>query len=85
MTTSGTYSFSQNTIKLVRGALRLVGAIESGETVNADMYVDAVESLNGMVKAQQQSSRPEAAAELSLEMPRFKSTEKPEHSPMRQP
>lgn len=53
MATSGVYSFSPNTYEIIAGALRLVGAIQTGETPPADEYDDCLRALNGLIKSWQ--------------------------------
>lgn len=50
MATSGTYTFSRNRDQLLTRALRLSGAIGSGDTPDSQTITDAAEALNGMVK-----------------------------------
>jgi hypothetical protein len=50
MATSDSYDFTLNTYEVIAGALRLLGAIQSGETPPADEYVDARKALNGVIK-----------------------------------
>lgn len=50
MTTSGNVAFNQNRNDIIKAALRKIGAIKAGETVNADIISDAAVSLNAMVK-----------------------------------
>jgi hypothetical protein len=53
MASSGVYEFNPNTFQIICGALRICGAIESGETPPADEYADALLALNALVKAWQ--------------------------------
>ncbi len=50
MTTSGTYSFSMNRDAIIKRAARLVGAIASGETPDADTIKDFSDAMNAMAK-----------------------------------
>jgi hypothetical protein len=50
MTSTGTYSATLNTYQIISGALRLLGAIQTGETVEADEYSDSLEALNALTK-----------------------------------
>lgn len=47
---TGTYSWNLNTYQIIAGALRLLGAIQTGETVGADEYADSLEALNALTK-----------------------------------
>jgi|SRR5262245_34288049 len=49
-TTTGTYAWNLNTYLIISGALRLLGAIQTGETVEADEYQDSLEALNALTK-----------------------------------
>lgn len=51
MTTSGTTTFTADRNQIIRGALRLVGALAQGEVPTSDQYTEASEALNMMVKA----------------------------------
>lgn len=55
MTSSGTYTFTQNRDQIIRRAARLVGAIASGETPSAAINQDFSDALNAMVKRWQAS------------------------------
>lgn len=50
MTTSGTYTFTQNRGQIIRRAARLVGAIAAGETPSASINQDFSDALNAMTK-----------------------------------
>lgn len=50
MTTSSDYSWNPSTYAIITGALRLIGAIQTGETPPAEEYEDALASLNGLIK-----------------------------------
>jgi hypothetical protein len=49
MATSGDYNFNLSTYKIITGAMRLISAIQSGETPPAEEYDDALDALNGMM------------------------------------
>lgn len=49
MASSGDYSFNQNCYQIITGAMRLIGAIQTGETPPAEEYEDALAALNGLV------------------------------------
>ena len=51
MTTSGTSSFNFNRDQIINAAGRKIGAIASGETLNASAISDFSDQLNSMVKA----------------------------------
>lgn len=53
MATSGTTSYSRNRDQIIKAAARKVGAIEAGETPDAEMVTDFSEALNAWVKHQQ--------------------------------
>lgn len=55
MATSGTFSWNLNTAQIINGALRILSAIQSGETPPADEYEDALAALNGLTKFWQAS------------------------------
>lgn len=55
MTTSGTAGWNPGTVSIVNGALRLIGAIASGETPPDNEFQDALDALNGLIKAWQVS------------------------------
>lgn len=55
MATSGDYDFTLNAYQIITGALRLCGAIQTGETPAADEYDDCLKALNGMVTQWQAS------------------------------
>ncbi len=55
MATSGTYDWNPNTALIINGALRLLSAIQTGETPPDDEYEDALAALNGLTKAWQAS------------------------------
>jgi hypothetical protein len=48
--TTGAYQWTLNTYQIVAGALRLLGAIQTGETVDASEYADSLEALNALTK-----------------------------------
>lgn len=50
MTTSGTYGFTQNRDAIIKRAARLIGAIASGETTDADTIKDFSDAMNAMAK-----------------------------------
>lgn len=50
MTTSGTYTSSQNRDAIITSALRKLGAIASGDTPDGSMVSDGSAALNAMVK-----------------------------------
>jgi len=50
---SGTYTFTQNRDEIIKGALRLVGAIETGQAPSAENMTDAATALNLYIKALQ--------------------------------
>jgi hypothetical protein len=52
---SDDYSYQPNTYQLIQGAGRLVGAIQTGETLEDDEYQDMLFALNGMVSRWQAS------------------------------
>lgn len=51
MATSGSYDFSVNCQEIIKGAMRLIGAIASGETPAAAEISDGREALNMLVKS----------------------------------
>lgn len=53
MASSGDYSFNPSTYQIITGALRLLGAVQSGEAPPAEEYEDALASLNGLIHAWQ--------------------------------
>lgn len=53
MATSGSYDFSVKCQEIIKGALRLIGAIATGETPSPAELADAREALNMMVKGWQ--------------------------------
>lgn len=53
MATSNSYDFKVNRDEIIKGALRLLGVIASGETPAASEIQDAAEALNMMTKAWQ--------------------------------
>lgn len=55
MTTSGTAAWNPSAASIINGALRLLGAIASGETPPDNEYSDALMALNGLIKAWQVS------------------------------
>jgi len=55
MATSGTYSWNPNTYSIITGAMRLLSAIQTGETPPDDEYEDALAALNGLMKFWQAS------------------------------
>jgi hypothetical protein len=58
MSTSGSTDFTINRNTLIKGALRLVGAIAQGEEPTADQILEASEALNMLVKAWQADGMP---------------------------
>lgn len=48
--TTGTYTWNLNTYRIISGSLRLLGAIQTGESVEADEYQDCLEALNALAK-----------------------------------
>lgn len=50
MATSGSYTLTQTRSQIIQAAARKVGAIESGETMSADMTSDFAGALNAMLK-----------------------------------
>jgi len=50
MSTSGTQTFNMSRDDILLAALRKIGAIQSGETPNAQIITDASQALNAMVK-----------------------------------
>lgn len=50
MTTSGAYTVSRNRDKIIKTAARKVGAIEAGETPDADTVNDFADALNDWIK-----------------------------------
>lgn len=58
MATSGSTDFSVNRDQLITGALRIVGAIATGETPSTSMISEASEALNMLVKAWQADGMP---------------------------
>lgn len=55
MTTSGATAFNPTRDDMIRRSLRILGAIQSGETPGAQEITDASEALNGWVKEQEAS------------------------------
>jgi len=53
MSTSGTYSFNLNLQQILEGALRLVGAVETGQPYYPQNLTDAQQALNIYIKALQ--------------------------------
>lgn len=53
MATSNSSNFSTTRNDIIKGALRLCGAVALGETPTADQYTEAAETLNMMAKAWQ--------------------------------
>ena len=51
MSTSGTTAYSTNRDKLIKRALRLIGAISQGETPTALQISEAATALNSLIKA----------------------------------
>lgn len=51
MATSGTVTFNYNRDQIIRGALRKISAIASGETPDSQTVQDCADQLNAMVKA----------------------------------
>lgn len=49
MASSGDYNWQLNTYKIITGSMRLIGAIQTGETPPAEEYEDALDALNGLV------------------------------------
>lgn len=58
MSTSGSYDFTVNRNTLIKGALRLSGALAQGEEPTADQITEASEALNMMIKAWQADGMP---------------------------
>jgi hypothetical protein len=58
MTTSNSTDFSISRDSIIKGALRLVGALAVGETPSADQVTEASETLNLLVKAWQADGMP---------------------------
>lgn len=58
MTTSGTSTFNPTRDQIIKGALRLVGALSQGEEPTADQVTEASEALNMLVKAWESDSMP---------------------------
>ncbi len=46
---SGDYAFNPSAYAIITGAMRLIGAIQSGEVPPAEEYDDALASLNGLI------------------------------------
>lgn len=55
MASSGSVDFNRTRDQIIRSALRKIGAIEAGETPNAQIVNDAAESLNALTKELQAS------------------------------
>ena len=55
MTTSNDYTWNPSTYKVITGALRLLGAIQSGEAPPPEEWDDALDALNGLMKQFQAS------------------------------
>ncbi|MBB2159265.1 phage adaptor protein [Gluconacetobacter sacchari] len=55
MTMAGSAVWNPGTADIINGALRLIGAIASGEVPPANEYQDALSALNGLIKAWQVS------------------------------
>lgn len=55
MASSGDYSFNPSTYDIITGALRLIGAIQTGEVPPPEEYDDALSALNGLIHAWQAS------------------------------
>ena len=53
MARSGSVDFTTTRDKIIKGALRIVGALAAGETPDGDDLVDADEALNMMIKSWQ--------------------------------
>ncbi len=53
MASSGDYTYNPSTFQIITGAMRLIGAIQSGEVPPAEEYDDALATLNGLVHAWQ--------------------------------
>jgi hypothetical protein len=51
--TSGDYTYNPSSFQIITGAMRLIGAIQTGEVPPAEEYDDALASLNGMIHAWQ--------------------------------
>jgi hypothetical protein len=51
MTTSGVYSFTRNRNQIITAALRIVGAVETGQPVYPEQIEDTAEALNIFIKA----------------------------------
>ena len=51
MTTSASTNYEADRNAIIKGALRIVGAIGQGDTPTSDQYTESAEALNQMVKA----------------------------------
>lgn len=58
MALSGSYDFLSDRDSLIRGALRIVGALAEGQTPSTQQYQDAAEALNYLVKSWQAEGVP---------------------------
>lgn len=58
MTTSGSTNFNVDRDQIIKGALRLIGAIAQGENPTTDQVTEASEALNLMVKAWEADGMP---------------------------
>lgn len=58
MATSGSTNYEADRNALIKGALRIVGAIAQGQSPTSDQYTEAAEALNMLVKALQTDGMP---------------------------
>lgn len=58
MATSGSTNYEADRNAVIKGALRIVGAIAQGQTPSTDQYTEAAEALNMLVKALQTYGMP---------------------------